>query len=136
MDAATEVDSQQVGPSQEHVLEKQGSSSPTHLQILTGPGTCTGKIGQYHDKLVKFLDTLVTVAKSSYTLEQREKPVQKIWPLPKRFYLLWKMLKKDWNICVCMVEKFEKLYGSKEYQRNTQEQQQQTAETTVICLWC
>ena len=43
LDAATEVDSQQTDPSQEHVPEKQGSSNPTHLQILTGPGTHTGK---------------------------------------------------------------------------------------------
>ena len=41
------------------------------MEVLTGHGTHTGKIKQYRDKVVKFLDYLVTVAKSSYTLEQQ-----------------------------------------------------------------
>ena len=46
-------------------------SNPSHLSLLTSPGTQTGKIRQYRDKLVKFLDSLVAVAKSIYTLEQK-----------------------------------------------------------------
>ena len=69
--AAAEVDTEQAGPSQHNVSETQESAEPSHLEILTGPGTCTGKIRQYPDKVVKFLDNIVTVTKSSYTLEQQ-----------------------------------------------------------------
>ena len=72
LDAATEVKAtahtheapqrQQAEPAQECVPETRGLLELTDLEILTGPGTCTGKIRQF----VKFLDTLVTVAKSSY----------------------------------------------------------------------
>ena len=41
------------------------------MEVLTGHGTRTGKIKQYCDKVVKLLDNLVTVAKSSYTLKQQ-----------------------------------------------------------------
>ena len=71
LDAATEVDTKQAGPSQQHVSETQESAEPSQLEVFTGHGTRTGKIKQYHDKVVKFLDNLVTVAKSSYTLEQQ-----------------------------------------------------------------
>ena len=71
LDAATKVDTKQAGPSQQHVSERQESAEPSQLEVLTGHGTCTGKIKQYWDKVVKFLDNLVTVAKSSYTLGQQ-----------------------------------------------------------------
>ena len=71
LDAATKVDTKQAGQSQQNVGEMQESTEPCQLEVLTGHGTCTGKIKQYWDKVVKFLDNLVTVAKSSYTLKQQ-----------------------------------------------------------------
>ena len=69
LDASTEVDTKQAGPSQQHISEMQESAEPSQLEVLTGHGTRTAKIKQYRDKVVKFLDNLATVAESSYTLE-------------------------------------------------------------------
>ena len=121
LDVATEVDSQQAGPLQEHVPEKQASSNPTHLQILTGPGIHTGKIVHYQNKLVKFLDTLVTVAKSSYTLEQKGETSAKNLAFAKEILFAVEDVEERLE--------YLHLYGRKiieEYQRNTQEQEQQT----------
>ena len=71
LDAATGVDTKLAGPSQQNVSEMQESTEPSQLEVLTDHGTRTGKIKQYRDKVVKFLDNLVTVAKSSYILEQQ-----------------------------------------------------------------
>ena len=71
LDAATKVDTKQAGPSQQNVSEMHKSTEPSQLEVLTSHGTRTGKIKKYRDKVVKFLDNLVTVAKSSYTLKQK-----------------------------------------------------------------
>ena len=121
LNAATDIDSQQAGPSQQHVPEKQASLHPSHLQILTGPGTHTGKIVHYHDKLVKYLDTLVTVAKSSYTLEHKGESSAENLAFAKEILFAAKDVEERLE--------YLHLYGRKiiaEYQRNTQEQDQQT----------
>ena len=43
LDAATEVDTKQAGPSQQNVSETQESTEPSQLEVLTGHGTHTGK---------------------------------------------------------------------------------------------
>ena len=126
LDAATEVDCQQADPSQEHAPKTEGSSNITHLQILTGPGTCTGKIGQYRDALVKFLDTLVTVAKSSHTLEQKGENSAENLAFAKEILFAVEDVEERLE--------YLHLYGRKiieEYQRNTQEQQQEEQQSSA-----
>ena len=141
LDAATEVkttecthegpESQQAQPAQEPVPEMQVVSDSTHLELLTGPSTCTGKIRQYCDKLVKFLDTLVSVAKRGYTLEQMGETSAENLAFAKEILFA----------AGDVEERLEYLhmYGQKimeEYQQNntesTQEQQQQKQQPSAL----
>ena len=75
----------------------------------------------YQNKLVKFLDTLVTVAKSSYTLEQKGETSAKNLAFAKEILFAVEDVEERLE--------YLHLYGRKiieEYQRNTQEQEQQT----------
>ena len=75
---------------------------------------------QYHDKLVKVLDTLVTVAKSSCTLEQKGGSSAENLAFAKEILFAVEDVEERLE--------YLHLYGQKiieEYQMNTQEQQQQ-----------
>ena len=125
LDAATKVDTKQVGPSQQNVGETQESTEPSQLEVLTGHGTRTGKIKQYRDKVVKFLDNIVTVAKSSYTLKQQGRNTAENLAFAKEILFA----AEDIEECL----EYLCMFGSKiidEYQKNTtertpQEEQQQ-----------
>ena len=116
LDVATEVDTKQAGPSQQHVSEMQESAEPSQLEVLTGHGTRTGKIKQYRDKMVKFLDNLVTVAKRSYTFEQQGRSSAENLAFVKEILFA----AEDIEECL----EYLCMFGSKiidEYQKNTTE---------------
>ena len=104
---------------------QQESTEPSQLEVLTGHGTRTGKIKQYRDKVVKFLDNLVTVVKSSYTLEQQGRSSAENLAFTKEILFTAEDIEENLE--------YLHMFGSKiidEYQKNTtertpQEEQQQ-----------